>query len=244
MIPSSGHKYWLPEIYDILAVDIPLLSNLNMALTQKQIIPDAGFLPLTSTKIPITAYSNMNEPEVKPNTDESSCHLQANGHAVDIKNGNHEHHNGIGNHEAHIKKSEEILAILKLYLLDKLPGWHDYWAEGAPSFITVIRSFVEKGETVEMCLPAFPWKSANKVEKVLGILPDKAEEVSLRRLNGMCEAVGQVYEPGAKLLIISDGLVYNGKYIFPMINRAFSKGSIVVIFMANLDSRPSHRPGS
>jgi pyoverdine/dityrosine biosynthesis protein Dit1 len=62
-----------------------------------------------------------------------------------------------------------------------------------------------------MCLPAFPWKSANQVYKVLGTLPDKAEELALKRLNGICEAIGDVYKPGAELLIISDGLVYNGE---------------------------------
>jgi hypothetical protein len=38
-----------------------------------------------------------------------------------------------------------------------------------------------------------PFKSAKKIEKALSILPDKAEEVSLRLLNDMCEDIGQVY---------------------------------------------------
>jgi pyoverdine/dityrosine biosynthesis protein Dit1 len=64
-----------------------------------------------------------------------------------------------------------------------------------------------------MCLPAFPFKSANKVEKVLGTLPDKAEELALARLNSMCATIGHFYEPGAQLTVISDGLVYNGSSI-------------------------------
>lgn len=48
-----------------------------------------------------------------------------------------------------------------------------------------------------------------QVYKVLGILPDKAEELALERLNSMCLRIGQIYPPGATLTIISDGLVYN-----------------------------------
>lgn len=112
--------------------------------------------------------------------------------------------------EIHTLTSEKILAILKPYLLTKSVDAHDRWELGAPKFISVIRNFVSKGQAVQMCLPAFPWKSANKVYKVLGTLPDKAEELALKRLNGICVEIGNVYKPGAELLIISDGLVYNG----------------------------------
>lgn len=66
-------------------------------------------------------------------------------------------------------------------------------------------------EPVPLCLPAFPFKSPNAESKVLGKLPDKGEEFALAHLNGLCLAVKDIYEPGARLTIISDGLVYNGK---------------------------------
>lgn len=113
--------------------------------------------------------------------------------------------------DATAEMSEKILAIIKEILLTKIPGAHDKWDQGRVTFLRVISRYVERGETVQMCLPAFPWKSANKVEKVLGNLPDKAEELALRRLNSICERIGEIYKPGAELLIISDGLVYNGK---------------------------------
>ncbi|KAJ5654235.1 Pyoverdine biosynthesis [Penicillium lividum] len=115
----------------------------------------------------------------------------------------------------HTRTSEKILAILKPYLLTKSVDAHDRWDLGATTFISVIHKFVSKGQAVKMCLPAFPWKSANKVYKVLGTLPDKAEELALKRLNGICEAIGDVYKPGAELLIISDGLVYNDLLTIP-----------------------------
>jgi pyoverdine/dityrosine biosynthesis protein Dit1 len=113
--------------------------------------------------------------------------------------------------ETDTETSEKILAILKAYLLTKSADAHDRWEMGVSKFVSVIRNFVSKRQKVEMCLPAFPWKSANQVYKVLGTLPDKAEELALKRLNGICEAIGDVYKPGAELLIISDGLVYNGE---------------------------------
>ncbi|KAK8109618.1 transferase family protein [Apiospora kogelbergensis] len=108
-----------------------------------------------------------------------------------------------------------ILAIIKGILLTKLPGAQDRWELGRPDFLSTIARFVRQGKTVQMCLPAFPFKSVNKVEKVLGTFPDKAEELSLRRLNDICMSIGKIYPPGAELLIISDGLVYSDLFTTP-----------------------------
>ncbi|KAL8992956.1 MAG: hypothetical protein Q9188_007456, partial [Gyalolechia gomerana] len=105
--------------------------------------------------------------------------------------------------------SNKILDIIFDYALNKFNDSIARIAAGRPKFLSVIDHFVVVGAQVEMCLPAFPFKSANKVSKVLGILPDKAEELGLERLNTMCIRIGNVYPPGAKLSIISDGLVYN-----------------------------------
>ena len=107
--------------------------------------------------------------------------------------------------------SSKILNIVYKYRLEKAADAHDKWVEGTPKFLSVIQKFVRAQETVRMCLPAFPFKSANKNFKVLGTLPDRAEETSLARLNTMCAEIEAVYKPGAKLLIVSDGLVYNGR---------------------------------
>ena len=106
--------------------------------------------------------------------------------------------------------SDKILEIIFEYALNKFNDSMERIAAGKPKFLSVIDQFVVEGRQVEMCLPAFPFKSANKVYKVFGILPDKAEELALERLNTMCIRIGNVYPPGAKLTIISDGLVYNG----------------------------------
>ncbi|KAK8015442.1 hypothetical protein PG990_008738 [Apiospora arundinis] len=116
---------------------------------------------------------------------------------------------------AHSRISAEILATIFDYALNKFDDTAHRLAAGTPKFLSVIRAFVMEGEPVDMCLPAFPFKSANKVYKVFGILPDKAEELALERLNTMCARIGEIYPPGAKLLIISDGLVYNDLLCIP-----------------------------
>ena len=111
--------------------------------------------------------------------------------------------------------SNKILNIIFDYALNKFDDYIEQFAAGRPKFLSVIDKFVVVGSQIEMCLPAFPFKSANKVDKVFGILPDKAEELALGRLNSMCQRIEDIYSPGAKLTIISDGLVYNGSSSHP-----------------------------
>ncbi|EWZ33518.1 Pyoverdine/dityrosine biosynthesis protein-domain-containing protein [Fusarium oxysporum Fo47] len=105
--------------------------------------------------------------------------------------------------------SNRILDVILEYSLHKFDSTEELHNAGRPKFLAVVSRFVKARQKVVMCLPAFPFKSANKVEKVLGTLPDKAEELALARLNSICVTIGQFYEPGAELTVISDGLVYN-----------------------------------
>lgn len=108
--------------------------------------------------------------------------------------------------------STNILEIIFDYALNKFDDCRDRLEAGRPKFISVLNKFVRAGDRIDMCLPAFPFKSANKVYKAFGFLPDKAEEIALARLHDMCRRIGEIYGPGAKVVIISDGLVYNGLF--------------------------------
>ena len=72
----------------------------------------------------------------------------------------------------------------------------------------IIRDMVALGEPVSFVLPAFPGKSPN-LRKVLGPKPDKAEEVALEFLDGMCRRISAHYSPGAVITICSDGRVFS-----------------------------------
>ncbi|KAL9002748.1 MAG: hypothetical protein Q9188_004336 [Gyalolechia gomerana] len=111
--------------------------------------------------------------------------------------------------------SAKILSIIYKYRLTKAADAHDRWVEGTPKFLDIIENFVRQAKSIQMCMPAFPFKSANKVYKVLGTLPDRAEEAALEYMNTMCAEIKAIYSPGAKLLVVSDGLVYNDLLTIP-----------------------------
>lgn len=71
-----------------------------------------------------------------------------------------------------------------------------------------VRRFVAGNEPVHLLLPAFPAKSPNK-SKVLGSLPDMAEELALDFLEGVCREVREFYPPGARVTVCSDGRVFS-----------------------------------
>lgn len=67
--------------------------------------------------------------------------------------------------------------------------------------------WVERGEPVRMVLPAFPAKSPSR-RKTLGHLPDLGEELAFQNLCKLCDAIGAIYAPGAKITVCSDGRVF------------------------------------
>ena len=80
---------------------------------------------------------------------------------------------------------------------------------GKSLFMEGVKKQIIKGQAVRMILPAFPWKSVNKVDKVTGVLPDFGEELALHRLNRLCEEIKEIYPPGGHVYIATDGLVFD-----------------------------------
>ncbi|PPQ79921.1 hypothetical protein CVT24_003765 [Panaeolus cyanescens] len=116
--------------------------------------------------------------------------------------------------EAVIQQSSNILTVILRYRLENsknTPGTLSQYKHDADAakFLLTIYAAIQLGQPIRMCLPAFPFKSPNTTTKVLGRLPDLAEEYALAHLNGLCAAIEDQYPPGAELTIVSDGLVYN-----------------------------------
>ncbi|KAF2997565.1 hypothetical protein E8E13_001424 [Curvularia kusanoi] len=108
-----------------------------------------------------------------------------------------------------MKTSQHILDVILRYKSPLPKDAQDRSDEGALKFFGLIYRAVKNNEAVRLVLPAFPFKSPNTSVKVLGALPDKAEDIALAHLNGLCAAIEDVYPLGAILTIVSDGLVYN-----------------------------------
>lgn len=77
----------------------------------------------------------------------------------------------------------------------------------APHIDRVIAA-IERNESVAFALPAFPGKSPNP-EKVLGPRPDMAERKSIAFLDRLCRRIEEIYTPGARIVLCSDGRVFN-----------------------------------
>lgn len=82
----------------------------------------------------------------------------------------------------------------------------DFEREAAPHMDRLLRA-IRKNRPLDLILPAFPAKSPNR-HKTLGHLPDLAEKHALQNLKALCDNIGSIYEPGAKITICSDGRVF------------------------------------
>jgi hypothetical protein len=107
-------------------------------------------------------------------------------------------------------ETSAILNILESYRLHLPDGTPDCGCEAHTKFAPLIQQKVDLGGPITMVFPGFPFKSPNVKTKVLGVLPDMAEEVALTYLHGMCEKIRDCYKGGVELIIVSDGLVYSG----------------------------------
>ncbi|SCW02855.1 LAFE_0F15764g1_1 [Lachancea fermentati] len=86
---------------------------------------------------------------------------------------------------------------------------NDEWDMGGrDNFIANVRYFTDRLLRIECIIPAFPCKSSN-AEKVYGAVPDKGEELALRRLITVTREVQNFYPPGMKIWIVSDGHVFS-----------------------------------
>ncbi|KAG5967808.1 hypothetical protein E4U58_002107 [Claviceps cyperi] len=85
----------------------------------------------------------------------------------------------------------------------------DKWDQGGRAvFRESVSHFTRRGQMVEFCLPAFPCKSSS-TGKVLSKAPDRGEYMALEHMHRFIQDIEAIYEPGAKLWIISDGHVFS-----------------------------------
>lgn len=104
--------------------------------------------------------------------------------------------------------AERILALLLKYRRGGAPGAGTREERMLRSVhLPCIECWVARGEALQMVLPAFPAKSPN-LRKVLGALPDMAERLALASLQSLCEQIGTLHAPGARIILCSDGQVF------------------------------------
>ncbi|KAK2019519.1 pyoverdine/dityrosine biosynthesis protein [Colletotrichum eremochloae] len=108
---------------------------------------------------------------------------------------------------ASLAATEQVVDLFDSFL--RYQGKDDQWEVGGKAYFTErVRYFTSQNASIELCLPAFPCKSSN-TNKVLGKAPDRGERLALERLHSFVEAIEKIYQPGAKMWIISDGHVFS-----------------------------------
>ncbi len=112
--------------------------------------------------------------------------------------------------DPHTEQARELL--LALFRHRRLHNDSPCVARPCPQCLALhiprVRRCVALREPLHLVLPAFPAKSPS-ASKVLGTLPDMAEEVALRYLQHVCDEIRQVYTPGVRLTLCSDGRVFS-----------------------------------
>lgn len=104
---------------------------------------------------------------------------------------------------------DRVLDIFENYRVSAPEGIDKYSSIGVDVLRSKISKFIMQEKPISFVLPGFPAKSRNTRTKVLGALPDGAEEVSLLQFAKFANEVQGVYTKGASINIVSDGYVFN-----------------------------------
>lgn len=103
---------------------------------------------------------------------------------------------------------EEILNVFEMFRM--APSAIDQYEQvGKGRLSNRILNFIEKQQPVKFSMLGYPFKSSNTRDKVLGYLPDAAEEKSFENFANFGRIVKQIYTPGIEMSIISDGYIFS-----------------------------------
>lgn len=110
-----------------------------------------------------------------------------------------------------VEMNDELIhQIAEIIASYRIVGPNDqYEAVMKPKMIDLIHEFIGQGKPINMVVPAFPFKSPNHQNKVIGSEADVGERMTLQHLNSIGQSVQQIYPQGAFITIISDGPCYN-----------------------------------
>lgn len=103
---------------------------------------------------------------------------------------------------------EQLLQVFEQYRMNPTPI-DEYETKGKTILAEKFDKFIVNNQPIEFVMLGFPFKSTNIRDKVLGVLPDLGELLTLKNFAKFNEDIKQVYAPGIKLNMVSDGFVFN-----------------------------------
>lgn len=107
-----------------------------------------------------------------------------------------------------IDTTRKILNVFEAFRMAPTP-LDEYAQVGKEILAKKIDQFVTNKRQIDFVMLGYPMKSSNDRDKVIGKLPDLAEEVSMTNFANFNTQVKQIYDPGVRVNIVSDGFVFN-----------------------------------
>jgi pyoverdine/dityrosine biosynthesis protein Dit1 len=111
--------------------------------------------------------------------------------------------------------NQEILAkanlIIKAFEAFRMPAQpnDEFISIGKQKLAEKMMPFIAADAPIQFTMLGYPMKSSNDRDKVIGKLPDLAEQVSLQNFATFNEEIKKVHAKGVNINIISDGFVFN-----------------------------------
>jgi len=85
----------------------------------------------------------------------------------------------------------------------------EYDTKGKQLLAERIENFTSSNRPIRFAMLGLPFKSINHSDKVLGTLPDLGEQLTVMNFEAFNANVQKHYAPGIKILVASDGYVFN-----------------------------------
>lgn len=108
-----------------------------------------------------------------------------------------------------VRTVDQVLNVFDAFRKPSRIGIDQYDLTGRKILGDRVMNRVSQNKPIIFVFPGFPAKSTNVRDKVLGTLPDKAEELAFRTIDRFLTATEDAYRPGgAEFHVISDGHVF------------------------------------
>lgn len=205
------------------------LENGQVALVRSETVKDLGDHFVVITGPPVLKTHGM-----RPETLTISSHSESDSQLLDVYDPiggviilllqtkeatqfRYDHGIGLVHGEVIYPKKLVVNEILNIFEGFRLPPTviDQYQETGRAKLFDRIMEFVRVNDPVKFSMLGYPFKSTNTRDKVLGRLPDLGEQKSLDNFEYLNERIKQVYLPGARFSIISDGYIFSDVWGIP-----------------------------
>jgi pyoverdine/dityrosine biosynthesis protein Dit1 len=104
--------------------------------------------------------------------------------------------------------ADKVLSIFENFRMAPTP-LDEYNIKGKAILKDKVDIWVKSNQPINFAMLGYPMKSTNIRDKVIGVLPDRAEEESIKNFGNFAKQIQQVYQPGINVNIVNDGLVFS-----------------------------------